>query len=105
MPGLLSQCHFYFRGDFKHPSPSRDSLMQLVQLGGGEVLHREPRIETICQLDSRVPYHVRPEGQLAHCSYYIICDTVTELNVVASILAIAPPEWLINCIANFTLID
>lgn len=80
--------------------------MSLVKTGGGTVLKREPRLETVDQSELTIPYHARPGGQLASCSFYVV-STQTEggARMQGSRLCYAPIKWLVDSIADFQLLD
>ena len=108
MPGLFDGCHFYLPGPYNYPHPERGELIELIQSGGGYVLTREPRAQTINDLPLKVPYHVKSDSPLKTCSNFIITDTTPSKG--CSILAKgrmckAPVSWLLDCIAQFQFID
>ncbi|KFM68312.1 BRCA1-associated RING domain protein 1, partial [Stegodyphus mimosarum] len=48
---------FYLHGQFTKPTPERDDLCSLIHVGGGKVLAREPRPETVSSKPHMIPYH------------------------------------------------
>ena len=105
LPGLFDGCRFYLRGDFTHPTPSKDEIINLVKTGGGVILHREPKLDAIDDTIV-IPYHARVDQQLANCSLYVIHDDVDAgPRMNGSRRCDAPVAWLLDCVANFRLLD
>ncbi|XP_013404512.1 BRCA1-associated RING domain protein 1-like [Lingula anatina] len=110
LPGLFNGCHFFFHGTFTYPSPSKDDLVQLVKYGGGVVLAREPKLDTLDNLDNTVPYHAKLDTDLANCGHYIVQDKVAEdagksSEGSSSRLRRVSAAWVMDCAARFCLLD
>ncbi len=104
-PGLFSGCHFYFHGDIEYPNPTKEELVNLVKLGGGTVLCREPKQETIDQSEVTVPYHAKPGSQFENTSYFILYDPDVSADKVSqrhgARLGVVPISWFMDTIAWF----
>ena len=108
MPGLFDGCSFYLPGPYKYPHPERDELISLIQSGGGIVLRREPRAQTINSLPLSIPYHACSDSALSKCSYFIITDRIPATGCTITAkgrMCKAPVTWLLDCIAQYKLID
>lgn len=106
LPQLFDGCYFYLRGDFVYPTPAKDEITLLVKTGGGTVLHREPKLEVVDPSEFVVPYHVRADQQLANCSIYVLQDNGNaEPKMHGPRKCEAPVAWLLDCVANFRLLD
>ncbi|KAG1653007.1 Ras-related protein M-Ras [Nymphon striatum] len=59
-PQLFDGCSFYFQGNFSGCPLTKKEVMELVKLGGGVVLNRQPKPD----LSSKVnfPFHVAPNS-------------------------------------------
>jgi BRCT domain, a BRCA1 C-terminus domain len=111
LPSLFDGCRFYLHGEFgqggQHPVPTRDELTQLVRLGGGTMLSREPRLELYNQLEMTVPYHADPNSALADCSFFVVSSSERDVVVCGKgrRLCRVPPAWVLASAAEFRLID
>jgi len=106
LPGLFDGCSFYLRGDFIPPTPARDEITLLVKTGGGTVLHREPKPETMALSEFVIPYHARADQRLAQCCFYVVHDDVNvQPQMCGARRCDVPVAWLLDCIANFRLLD
>ena len=118
MPRLLDGCSFFLRGVFNPPTPSKQDLAKLIQLGGGKLLQREPKVgdedlksSPIVTSLSRAPevaYHAPANSSLSYCTEFILFDPLScdQHKVVNSpILQTAPVTWLMDCISSFQLLD
>ena len=121
MPRLFDGCSFFLRGVFKPPTPSKQDLIKLIQLGGGKLLQREPKVgdEDLMSLPSspivtslsrapEVAYHAPANSTLSCCTEFILYDPVScdQPKVVYSpVLRTAPVTWLMDCISSFQLLD
>nr|XP_054767566.1 BRCA1-associated RING domain protein 1-like [Lytechinus pictus] len=108
-PGLFNGCHFFLKGSFKHPTPLKPELIQLIKLGGGTILQRQPKPDDdVIQVSTVVPYHARPNSQYASCSYYIVYDHLGKKpppSVRTQKVCTVPVYWLLDCVSQFTILD
>ncbi|XP_793413.3 BRCA1-associated RING domain protein 1 [Strongylocentrotus purpuratus] len=108
-PGLFDGCHFYFSGTFKHPTPPKPELIQLIKLGGGTILNRQPKPDDdVIQVSTVVPYHARTESQYASCAYYVVYDHLGKRapsSIRTQKVCTIPVYWLLDCVSQFTLLD
>ncbi|PIK47234.1 putative BRCA1-associated RING domain protein 1 [Apostichopus japonicus] len=108
-PPLFDGCHFYIHGNFSPPTPPKEELASLLKLGGGTILTRYPKPDDdVIQASTIVPYHAKPESELASCSYYIIYDTGakrknTPPRVRTAKLCTVPVSWVMDCISRYEL--
>ena len=106
LPGIFDGCHFYLPGNFEYPTPTKEELASLVKLGGGSVLSREPKSDLIFdQSQLTMPYHARPDSQLARCSYFIVHDNKHTSQMLNSHICTVPASFVMDCIAHFELLD
>lgn len=106
LPRLFDGCSFYLRGDFIPPTPARDEITLLVKTGGGTVLHREPKPETMALSEFVIPYHVRADQQLAHCCIYVLHDNANaQPKMCGARRCDVPVAWLLDCVAKFQFLD
>ena len=57
------------------------------------------------QSDIIVPYHAGADSELANSSYFIIHDKKKEDVNISGKLCHAPAVWILESIANFTLLQ
>ncbi|XP_046846861.1 ankyrin repeat domain-containing protein 31-like [Xenia sp. Carnegie-2017] len=111
MPRLLDGCSFYLRGTFNPPTLKKNDLIKLINLGGGKVLHREPKIKDDDMAGSRkpeVPYHAQKNSSLSCCTEFILFDSLSTDSpkvVYSPFIKTAPVKWLMDCISSFKLLD
>ena len=106
-PKLFDGCRFYFQGRFSKEFP-KDSLMSLVQLGGGEVLKREPDPERINPDEFKHPHHATENSALKKCSHYILFvmgEKEPKLKYSMSHLQSMATLWLVESIKAFSLVE
>lgn len=104
LPGLFNGCHFYLKGEFSYPTPDVTQVSKLIRLGGGTLLTREPKPESLDHLDQTVPYHAEEKSALANCNLFIIHDVRDKpAALIGPRLCSAPASWLLDCIALFKL--
>ena len=81
------------------------NCFQLIELGGGQLLVREPKNETVIETQT-VPYHASPESKLSHCSHYIVHRAKeAKATMINSRLCNVSFTWIIDSCANFQLIE
>ena len=124
-PRLFDGCSFFFSGNFKS-NPTKPEMLDIIRLGGGTILHREPKAETSHPLITEsspivskmiasksvdaptVAYHARPDTAQSHCTQYIIFDPETcpsHKRLSTPIMCTAPSTWLLDCISKFEIIE
>lgn len=114
-PGLFDQCYFYFAWQSKNVyindmKLTKDTLLALIQEGGGTVLKREPKPEDIKDKIQFIPFHIasEPTHPLYKCTHYIIYKPEKDEPIVKynmPHIKTLPLIWLIECIEKFTLVD
>ena len=90
-------------------SLTKESLIRLVNNGGGSTLSREPNPEDAQEV-KRIPFHVAHNEQhpLYNCSHFIIYSPGKEeprMKYNMPHIKTLPLVWLIECIEKFTLVD
>ena len=125
-PGLFDGCSFYFSGDFKS-TPSKPELLRLIKLGGGRILHREPKVETAHPLITdacaavmkmmsssetleiaSIAYHAKPNTGQSHCTQYILFDpecSAGHKRINTPIMCTASKCWLMDCVSRFEILE
>jgi BRCA1-associated RING domain protein 1 len=98
-PSLFEGCNFYFHGDFK--VFAKDDLVKLVQLAGGKILRREPKLERLEELMQPSPFHA--ESNLK-CSHFIVYDeNKPKIIIKHEYLNTLNINWVFNCIDKFKI--
>ncbi|XP_033762661.1 BRCA1-associated RING domain protein 1-like [Pecten maximus] len=106
LPGLFDGCQFYFHGKFVYPTPDKTELMDLVKAGGGLILRREPKVDSLDESTLTVPYHADPESDCAQCCVFVLHDnSVTFPKINTRRMCSLPVRWLMDCMSTFTLIN
>ncbi|EFO25746.2 hypothetical protein LOAG_02741 [Loa loa] len=107
-PGLFRGCQFYF---CKHKYlPYRDSeIKKLVQLAGGVILGREPKVEEYIESGLR-PYHARRAEYNSNklsglFAVYMPGQSIPQRVVKQKFISLITPIWIMECIAKFTLLQ
>ena len=104
-PPLFDGCQFYFHGEISYPLPEKEELIELVKVGGGVVLNREPKADSIDQSELTIPYHVTKGSELENCSYFIVNDGKgVRSERIGANLCWTKASWVLNCIAEFKLL-
>ena len=101
-PSLFDSCSFFFKGDFSSSSDKlkADKLEKLVQLGGGEVLTREPR-----EMTRWKSLHHATEPKKFKSPTFIVVGGAKKNQVRASGIHEITGSYLLQCISNFALDD
>ncbi|XP_061185474.1 BRCA1-associated RING domain protein 1-like [Saccostrea echinata] len=103
LPGLFDGCQFYFSGNFEYPTPDKEELIDLVKLGGGHVIQREPKPGHIPETDLTIPYHA-PAG-METCCIFIIHDNNCQFQPIRTpVITSVRASWVMDCISQFKLI-
>ncbi|XP_067892237.1 BRCA1-associated RING domain protein 1 [Heterodontus francisci] len=107
LPKLFDGCHFYFMGPFK--SCKKEELAQLVKVGGGQILARQPKPDSdVTQSINTVAYHAFPGSDQSFCTQYIIYDKNSNYKpekVRLGKVWTTHSTWLIDCVKSFTLLS
>ena len=102
---MVSMCHSFIYYSVCLELSIKIVCFQLIELGGGQLLVREPKMETIIETQT-VPYHTSPESKLSHCSHYIVHRAKdAKARMTGSRLCNVSFTWIIDCCANFQLIE
>lgn len=106
LPPLFDGCFFYLLGSFH--KPPRDELVQLVRVGGGQMLSRQPKADSdVTQTVMAVAYHARPDSDQAFCTHYVLYDPQSSSRpgpVRLGKVWSAPSSWLLDCIRAFSML-
>eukprot|EP00794_Sanderia_malayensis_P003062 gene3062-3525_t len=129
-PALFDGCSFYLSGEFQS-TPCKSELLEMINLGGGRLLQREPKVETSHPLitpaspavmkmmltsstdeltSTVVAYHAKPNTAQSHCTQYIIHDkqqsnSDRHKRVCSPILSTATTSWIMDCISSFEIVE
>ncbi|XP_055950344.1 BRCA1-associated RING domain protein 1-like isoform X2 [Argiope bruennichi] len=103
-PPLFDGFYFYLHGTFCSPTPSREDLCNLIHLGGGKVLSREPRTDAIDTF--MIPYHAI-ESPMEDTSHVILYQEKPprEKHVRSGHICTTQVMWLIACISEFKIVE
>eukprot|EP00062_Callorhinchus_milii_P006028 gi/632946086/ref/XP_007888383.1/ PREDICTED: BRCA1-associated RING domain protein 1 [Callorhinchus milii] len=107
LPGLFDGCYFYFMGSFK--IHVKEDLVDLVKVGGGQVLARQPKPDSdVTQSINTVAYHAHPGSDQSFCTQYIIYDK--DSNFIPEKVRLGKvwstcSTWLIDCVKSFELLS
>ncbi|KAK2849669.1 hypothetical protein Q7C36_008452 [Tachysurus vachellii] len=106
LPPLFDGCFFYLLGSFH--KPPRDELVQLVRVGGGQMLSRQPKADSdVTQTVMAAAYHARPDSDQAFCTHYVLYDPQSSSRpgpVRLGKVWSAPSSWLLDCIRAFSML-
>ncbi|XP_036612013.1 BRCA1-associated RING domain protein 1 [Trichosurus vulpecula] len=106
LPKLFDGCYFYFEGTFKHHS--KDELIKLAKVSGGQILNRKPKPDSdVTQTINTVSYHARPDSDQRFCTQYIIYDALSNYHpekVRQGKVWMAPSSWFIDCLMSFQVL-
>lgn len=106
LPPLFDGCFFYMLGSFL--KPPKHELLQLVKVGGGQLLNRQPKPDSdVTQTLSAAAYHAQPGSDQILCTQYILYDpqkSYKPQKVRVGKVWSAPSMWLLDCIAAFQLL-
>lgn len=85
---------------------SKLDLAFLIEVGGGQLLHRAPALRTV-EGKHNYPYHIRRKSDEEVCSNYIIYveNNPPELLYRMKELKHKSSRWLIDCILNFSILN
>ncbi|GFS66207.1 BRCA1-associated RING domain protein 1 [Trichonephila inaurata madagascariensis] len=103
-PPLFDGFFFYLHGTFAAPTPTREDLSNLIHLGGGKLLSREPKQDTI---DSyMIPYHAA-ESPLEDTSHIILYQEKPpkERHIHSGHICTSQVMWLVTCISEFKILE
>ncbi|XP_075927839.1 BRCA1-associated RING domain protein 1 isoform X3 [Petromyzon marinus] len=107
LPGLFDGCYFFLGGPFDEPS--RFDLSEMVRVGGGRMLSRQPKADSdVTQSVRRAAYHARRHSDQEFCTHYVVYDGawlgglsgVSRLGKVWTV----PSGWLVECVLAFELL-
>ena len=101
-PGLFDGCEFYFSGSFVPPRASKEDLLLIVQLSGGNVLHREPLFSDQELEGSAYPFHAKPNVPFSKFIVYDPCRRKLPPKSTAKNIAVVPVSWLLDCLKYLT---
>ncbi|XP_078726917.1 BRCA1-associated RING domain protein 1 [Lampetra fluviatilis] len=107
LPGLFDGCHFFLGGPFDEPC--RSDLAEMVRVGGGHMLSRQPKPDSdVTQSVRRAAYHAHRHSDQEFCTHYVVYDGawlggrsgVSRLGKVWTV----PSGWLVECVLAFELL-
>ncbi|GIY46177.1 BRCA1-associated RING domain protein 1, partial [Caerostris extrusa] len=103
-PPLFDGFYFYLYGTFNNPTPSRESLCNLIHLGGGKILSREPKLNT--RDNFMIPYHAA-NTVLEGTSHIILYQDKPprETHVNSDHICTTQVMWLMACISEFKILE
>jgi BRCA1-associated RING domain protein 1 len=105
-PKLFEDCNFYFYGTFN--VFTKLDLIKLVQMGGGNILKREPKLERADELKSdEIPHHIDKSLDCNFkCSNFILYEANDKVkDIKHDFLRACKISWLFNCIDYFTILN
>ncbi|GFT49903.1 BRCA1-associated RING domain protein 1 [Nephila pilipes] len=103
-PPLFDGFLFYLHGTYATPTPTREDLSNLIHLGGGKLLSREPKQDTI---DSyMIPYHAAG-SPLEDTSHIILYQEKPPRgrHVCSGHICTTQVMWLVACISEFKILE
>lgn len=104
-PKLFEDCFFYLHGKFNVFDKS--DMTKLVELAGGQILKREPKVANVKDLlPEEMPHHLDLEtNKDFSCAYYILYDLDQPLEINHKYLKTVRPKWLFECIDEFKILE
>ncbi|XP_054717489.1 BRCA1-associated RING domain protein 1-like [Uloborus diversus] len=105
-PPLFDGFYFYLHGSFTKPTPEREDLCLLIQAGGGKILSREPRVETVVSEHNNIPFHA-PHTPLEDVNHVILYQDKPPrgIHFHHSHICTTQVIWLIECISEFKILE
>ena len=98
-PRLFDGLRVYMHGDFPSNGPSKEQLSDLVTIGGGTVIVREPR--SIDDIPSTLPYHCKGHKRVA---LVVVCAILSHPRVSGYTgVYTKSPTWLLDCVSHFAI--
>ena len=84
----------------------KDEFVKLIQLGGGKILKREPKLERLDEIISNeLPYHLDNElDKDFKCSHFILCDSSRCKEINHRYLQVVKTNWLFTCIDEYKIL-
>ncbi|GBN63290.1 BRCA1-associated RING domain protein 1, partial [Araneus ventricosus] len=103
-PPLFDGFYFYLHGTFSSPTPTREDLCNLVHLGGGKILSREPKADAIDAF--MIPYHAAA-SPLEDTSHMILYQErpPREKHLRSGHICTTQVMWLVACISEFKIVE
>jgi len=108
-PGLFDGLHFYLSGTFEPPCLTKAEVQNIVKMGGGKLLSREPDPEFIPSQEDTVPYHAPTSSSIASTSHVILYmlggkrEPMIKYNMKH--VKTLPVSWLLSCITSGSVVD
>ena len=104
-PKLFEDCSFFLHGEFK--VFDKQDFIKLIDLAGGKILKREPKLERADELiAAEVPHHNDNETSKDFtCSHFILYDSAKIKEINHKYLKSVRPSWLFTCIDHFKIVD
>nr|XP_042900854.1 BRCA1-associated RING domain protein 1 [Parasteatoda tepidariorum] len=104
-PPLFDGFYFYLHGTFSKPTPLREDLCNLIHMGGGKLLSREPKPDTVSSEAFMMPYHAAGTS-LENINHIILYQDKPPRNVHLNSGHICTSQvmWLISCINEYSLL-
>lgn len=105
-PGLFEGAVFFFKGPLKNESLASE-YKDIVELGGGKILQREPTKRTMKKLGQTL-HHAVSGSSVAKCHYFIVSENGPEDGVqdlLAWECAQVSTSWLLNCVEQYKVLD
>lgn len=107
-PKLFNGCNFYVaktKGTYvlDKITLSREKIIKLLVLGGGNILKREPHLTAITA-GKYYPWHATVDNQ---CCHFIIYDPLAEPELKYNMkeLKHVPYQWIFECILQYKLVS
>lgn len=125
LPKLFDGCSFYFAGEFDKILP-KDAVTNLIKLGGGRILSREPKTSDVDPMvlsispavskqklvqtsaSPIVVFHAKENSAQRCCTQYIIYDekkSPAYTRTFSPVLSSTTVAWVLDCISNFEILD
>lgn len=103
-PKLFEDCYFYLSGEFK--VFEKQDFVKLLELGGANILKREPKLERPDELvKDELPHHLysKTDEDFA-CSHFILYDASKVKEIRHKYLNTVRPSWLFSSIDEFKIL-
>ena len=106
LPGLFVGCQFYFQGHFTHSNPIKEELIELVKLGGGTFLHREPKPGHLDNSTLTVPFYAPTEGPMSKVCIFAIYENGSYVNEIRTHRMVTlPASWIMASASALKLLE
>lgn len=107
---MFSHCNFYISvgTDCKVDdiTLTAKQLEELITIGGGKILKREPTVQSVTSSHRCYPWHASRDTSVSECVHYIVYDPEPDPELLYRMkdLKHVPYHWLYESILRYQLV-